>query len=414
MASAPNGRTVVAGERSLAVYLRDGRLDSHFADHGKLSLPLLSGALPTIEDIAVDTEGRVAIAGTARQPTGGAAAMIVRFLPNGALDPSFGGSGHGILLTDFGLPAIQGPPGVGDPPAPAQVTARSIAIDSLGRIVIAGGAVAFMGYCRSAGYQRHHHIYLARLTPDGALDSDFGQDGWVVNDQQAWMGGMILTQTGKPTYITDQNDAISCEGFGGGLMVRLRGNGGPDLTFGANGQQSVSPEESRPRQIAIDRDGRILVLRDATSSETKHGPDFQVLSRWNADGSFDSGFGTKRGMSVLKLPGGESSLNALTVDLRGRPLLAGKTTSARTAYEVEHRIFPRTRFVLVRLRTSGRLDRRFGEGGRVATRFGRGSKAVATDLLISGKNRVLAAGPVVGEAIAGRRGFALARFKLNP
>jgi uncharacterized delta-60 repeat protein len=250
------------------------------------------------------------------------------------------------------------------------------------------------------------HGFVSRLAPNGVLDPTFGKGGVVVDDQLAWIGEVILDPAGDPLYIGDQPGM--CNGFGGGVMARLDSYGQPDRAFGTEGRLSVSPNESRPRQIAIDRRGRILVMRDASSLETRYLTGFVVLSRWNANGTSDPSFGDSAGQSVVGLPGEESRLNVLTVDAHNRVLLAGKL-----ALSEGRGSFPPTSFTLLRLLASGRPDSDFGQKGRVSTRFSRGSRAVATDLLMVGKDRVIVAGPANSRAISPKHGFALARYKLG-
>jgi uncharacterized delta-60 repeat protein len=404
------GWTVAAAERTVVAYQRDGQPDRHFGRNGRVNVPQPEGTQTTIEDVAIDAEGRVVVIATVRGTLAGAAVMVLRLLPNGRPDTSFWGPGQGVLLTDFGLPAPV-PRGPSAPPqSPVTVEAEGIAIDSQGRLVIAGAAVSFIGPCRGAGEQPHHRIYIARLLPDGNLDPGFGKGGTVVNDQP-WLGDIALDGSGQAIYTTDLNDAAGCEGYGGGLMARLDAAGALDTSFGNGGVQSVSPAQTRPLRIAIDRSNRILVMRNATSGESKYLVSFHVVSRWNADGSLDASFGTD-GETAIPLPGEGRGLNALAVDSRGRALLAGSIAPTRTTKQVRRHEWPRPRFVLVRLQASGRLDGTFGANGLAITGFGRGSRAVATDLAVRG-NLALAVGPARSPEIAPRRALGLARYRLR-
>jgi uncharacterized delta-60 repeat protein len=408
------GRVVVAGERTVAVFRRDGRIDRRFGNNGRVNLPLLGGET-IVKDVAVDPSGRIVVLAAVRLPNDGGLVIVGVLSASGTFDNSF--ADRGILLTDFGLPAPQVGPGA-TPGAPNDVLPTGLAIDGQGRIVIGGTTIAAVAYCRDGGDQPRHAAYLARLQPDGSLDPSFGNGGVALDErnpfyieQHPFMGGVAVDGP-SVYYATDRNDAASCEGFGGGLLVRLDETGARDPSFGSVGVLDVTSPESRPRQIAVDRWGRIVVMRDANPGETNFGAGFQVLSRWSPDGALDTSFG-RGGEIAVKLPGEESGFDAMAVDSRGRPLLAGKVAPRRTPYQAKRHIFPPPKFVLVRLDSSGRSDRSFGKGGRSVTGFGRGSRAVATDIAISGKKATLA-GPILSPRIQPRQGFGLARYRLGP
>ncbi len=411
----PGRRVALAGERTVVVLRRNGRIDRRFAHHGRLNLPALGEGQTVIKDIAVDSNGRILVLATARFANGGGLAIVARLTPRGNLDRSF--ADNGILLTDFGLPAPL-PTGPSAPPeAPTDVLPASLALDDQGRPVIAGTTVAAIAPCRSAGELPHHAAYLARLQLDGSLDLGFGEGGVVLDqrnpfyvEQHPFMGGLAIHR-GAIFYATDKNEGANCEGFGGGLLVQLDESGRRDPGFGSGGVLDITPQWSRPRDIAIDRRGRILVMRDATPGETKYGPGFEVVSRRNADGTLDTGFG-HNGEIAIKLPGEESGFDTLAVDARGRPLLAGRVASPRTPSQVKRHVPVPPKFVLIRLRTSGRPDRTFGKRGRVVTGFGRGSSAAATDIAIRG-NMAIVAGPVLSARIHPHHGFASVRYRLG-
>ena len=98
--------------------------------------------------VAIDSQDRIVAAGD--HPDDYFA--VARYEPDGDLDGSFGDGGK--VDTNFGSPALH---------------ARSMAIDSGGRIVVAGERNAF-----------HWKFFLARYEPDGDLDGSFGDGGKVI------------------------------------------------------------------------------------------------------------------------------------------------------------------------------------------------------------------------------------------
>src|SRR5262249_885814 len=71
-----------------------GSLDPTFADNGKV-LTQLTGFNPHGEDIAVSSEGNLLVAGSVvyEDVRGVSNAILLRYLPNGSLDASFGEGG---------------------------------------------------------------------------------------------------------------------------------------------------------------------------------------------------------------------------------------------------------------------------------------------------------------------------------
>src|SRR6478609_8135489 len=214
------GRIIVAGERTAMALRRDGRIDRRFGHNGRVNLPVIGEGQTIIEDVAVDSEGRILVLAAARFAKGGGLTIVARLSANGVLDSSF--AGNGILLTDFGLPAPQPTGPSATPGAPTDVLPVDLAIDSQGRLVVAGTTVAAIAPCRDAGEQPQHAAYIARLLSGGGLDTSFGDGGVILDERNPFyveqhpsMGGLALHE-GQIFYATDQNDAASCEGFGGG------------------------------------------------------------------------------------------------------------------------------------------------------------------------------------------------------
>jgi uncharacterized delta-60 repeat protein len=127
----PQGRIVTAGltyttvpyvdSVAIARYNPDGGLDRTFGGDGKV----VSG-IGTAADVATDSQGRIVAVGYTRYENQcdpnqcGPKFVVVRYLPDGRLDPAFGGDG--TVVSDFG---IGGRP-------------NSVAIDSQDSIVVAG------------------------------------------------------------------------------------------------------------------------------------------------------------------------------------------------------------------------------------------------------------------------------------
>ena len=107
LATYPDGRIVVVGNHDqrilVAFYLADGRPDSAKGDGGLL--PITHGQCGSVS-IALQADGKIVIGGFTNGPME-SGWMIVRLLPDGALDPSFGGDGFSLAAAGIAGIAIQ-------------------------------------------------------------------------------------------------------------------------------------------------------------------------------------------------------------------------------------------------------------------------------------------------------------------
>ena len=150
-------RLVVAGSTfsgtdndfALVRYRRDGSLDLAFGGDGKVITPI--GGNDTA--VAVQDDARIIAAGYSFNGADNDFALV-RYLPDGELDPSFGIGGK--VITHFG----------GDD------VAQGVVIQADGKIVVAG-------YSSNGSTS---DFALARYNPDGSLDSSFGGEGKVTTD----------------------------------------------------------------------------------------------------------------------------------------------------------------------------------------------------------------------------------------
>lgn len=210
MALDAEGRVLVAGwveekgDRDVLVarLLPSGALDEGFGAGGVLRF-----ARPGAQEaraIAVLPDGRVLVGGATEDP-GARRFLLLRLLPGGGLDPSFGAGGValaplGHAQPDYRLPEV------------------SMVVMKDGRIV-AGSSDIQNEDTRPA---------LARFQPDGALDPTFGEGGlatfavkkgpgWVPSSksggsEETRLGALALTRDGK-LLASGQWSAYAYQGF---------------------------------------------------------------------------------------------------------------------------------------------------------------------------------------------------------
>jgi uncharacterized delta-60 repeat protein len=140
-----NGKLVAAGQNfgetsdfAVARYRANGTLDAGFGLGGKVTTGFPGGA--TAAGLVVQADGRLVAAGTADPGTGtGRDFALVRYRPNGSLDPSFGAGGK--VTTDFGANGLD--------------RANALAVQADGRLVAAGSPNNNFGFGSDFGLARY-------------------------------------------------------------------------------------------------------------------------------------------------------------------------------------------------------------------------------------------------------------------
>jgi uncharacterized delta-60 repeat protein len=221
----------------------DGSLDTTFGNGGKKTIPFDRGGInaDTAYAVAIQVDGKIIVAGESYGPSSDDFA-VARLTATGALDLSFGVGGKKIIA--FGDGGSTG--------------ARALALQPDGKIVLAG----------SGGD-------LARLNPDGSLDSTFGKGGL---ESVKPIGGRGL---GNVIGVAIQpNGAIVAAGSINGaspsasefIVARFHADGTVDTSFGAQGAGVTSfggTDSSTANGMALHPDGAIVVVGTSFgSSET--------------------------------------------------------------------------------------------------------------------------------------------------
>lgn len=404
IATSASGASYAVQGQGFVVYgfAPNGKPSQTFGQNGRVRLPIY------VESIAVDPQGRVLVAGTVSTgndaPTGPTTALpvdgseteIIRYLPNGSPDPHFGTDG--VVKADFGLPlptAVPVPQTTGTltwSPGPWSyerpvITTTALAVDSQGRPVIAGSYAEDIGInctSRNAGF-------VARLTPEGALDTSFGTGGHAVvqTGAQGASRPLIAPTPGAGfAVLVGPGFPDSCAGPAAeplSTLTSLTEAGATSPGFAANGQLHVL------ERIAVDHKGRILLLASAPMASVSPAG----VTRLLPNGALDAGFGTD-GSATLKATGFES-ISGLLADARGRVVVGGANVETG-------------KFELARFDAAGKPESRFGSKGVMTVGFGAGVAARLGGLALDPKGRILAAGPVSGSGVKGGVGFGIARL----
>jgi uncharacterized delta-60 repeat protein len=363
MALGPEGRVYVLRDSLLFAFEADGTPAAGFGGNGQVAV------VPVGDDrgavgLAVDSRGRVLVAGSVelgvqegsgrRYPYAPVdAAYVIRLLPDGERDITFGDDGE--VQTDFGLPRPTAEHGAKYERASAVAT--SIIVDSQDRPIIGGGYAKAYGGCETLYLP---DPFVGRLTVDGAPDTTFAGRGYALIGGHGEVSALARTPEDGPATLS----------YGVSCGARSEDEASRYSAFTEDGERAPKLDPKRPRfyggGMTIDPEGRILFVQ--TGPPAGEGP--RTLDRLLPNGDFDRNFG-KKGRVIIK--GAFSEMSAFTVDAQGRPILA----TARHGLELR------------RLSPEGALDRSFGPGGRLYAQA-----AFARALALDGDGRIYTAGLV--------------------
>ncbi len=398
MAPAPGGKTVVAGSTRIVRLLANGKLDRSFGAGGIVTVERPAGMTFVLAGVAVDSQGRVLLAGTARpQPASStpdpllSSAAVMRFNADGSLDRSFGK--EGVLITDFGAKPPLVPTGRYTGPS---VGLKSLAVDGQDRPILTGAIVTKVSSCGQGGAISSG--FVARLTPSGVPDPAFGSGGLrEISDFSSLgevgllpSGGILTVDAGKP----------KCENEGGGpavVLTQFGPEGSLSPSFGLAGFRSLGLKSAPVTTVTPS--GKILLLA-AKSGKS------QLVMRLTPSGGLDASFGRTGRVNVISPK--SVAFAAIGVDAQERILLAGHATKQLRGKH--NKGVPRSTFVLSRMKPKGTFDRSFGHRGSVHTGFGGPSSAFATQLYVDAKGRIVVGGNAISGLLSTGSGFALARY----
>jgi uncharacterized delta-60 repeat protein len=342
-----------------------GTLDTAFGSQGFVTTNFQFGA-STDSEFAIDrayavlvqTDGKIVAVGKARID-GDYDFAAARYYYDGSLDTTFGGDGR--VTIGFG----------------GSDQAHDIAQQADGKLVLFGRHNGNSG--------GHDYFALARLNSNGTLDGNFNGGGKVTTD----MGGFFidtyavaLQPNGKIVAAGDNFDT-------GGIVARYNADGSLDNTFDGNGKLGFGPSDDQTFDVAVQPDGKIVLLGEHTSPD---GTRKFIFYRRNVDGSPDTTFA---GVGDVAYAIGQSSLGqdlALLPD--GRILGLGLSDQ---------------QVALVRLWPNGSLD----AGGQQTLSFEDplwlGSREQASAQAIQPDGKTIVVGSVANTA-GTERDLALARF----
>jgi len=275
----------------------DGSLDASFGNGGQFTM-----AIGTSTDQAFSVlqqpDGKLVVGGETWNDTENTIAFAVaRFLPDGALDPSFGNAG--ITIVSVGPQGLSG--------------IRRILLTSAGRIVAVGYAGTLW---------QTFDFGLAQLNSDGTLDTTFGNQGTLsvsLGEDSAYANDAVLAPGG--TIIAAGVSQKRSIGRQTVALAEITSSGSLDLGFGSGGIQ-VTPipgcSWNDGMGVVLQADGKIL-LGSKLGGDPNSG-NFAIL-QYTSSGSLDEEFGNS-GVATLAYDA-LSVANSLAIQSNGKVVGAG-------------------------------------------------------------------------------------------
>jgi uncharacterized delta-60 repeat protein len=223
----------------------------------------------------------------------------------------------------------------------------------------------------------------ARAAAPGSLDSSFGSGGIAASAADTRLFGTAVQSDGKVLAVGEAGASSHATM----LLVRFTSTGSLDRSFGANGVVRGPAISGTPgagslgRGVAIQRDGRIVVVGKNTSSDGS-ARDGLLVERFNSNGSIDKSFGSG---GVVNLLTGNSFGDgyAVAVQPDGRIVATGTADTAGSGGTTP-------RVAVVRLNENGSLDTSFGSGG--IDRLNLGAYSYALTVALQSDHKIVIAG----------------------
>ncbi|MCZ6690231.1 MAG: hypothetical protein O7H41_11545 [Planctomycetota bacterium] len=341
-----SGRILVAGwvsnfagnsDMALWRYQKNGTPDTSFGIGGVAIHGNAAGGDGGDEgiDLVLDAGGRVLVSGASEQASGFTAMTIWAFDSTGMLDLSFGSGG---FVTSSG------------PAGSLGGNARGIALDGAGRIFVAGVTADAVG----------GDMALWAYDLSGVLDATFGTSGIVKHHNAAGGDGddsasdVVVDTQGRIVVVGRSRGPDRGAGFSPDMVIwRFDATGSLDPTFGNGGIVAWDSGVGQPsdpdwaESVAMDAGGRILVCG---SSNTSLGNLDMMIWAYDDSGNPDLSFGLGGIVRGVNPSGGSSGQDgvSLTFDSQDRILVLGSTFVGMTIW---------------RYSSSGALDTTFGNGG---------------------------------------------------
>ncbi len=362
--AAGSGNYNSIGGYLLIRYNEDGSIDSSFGNAGRVVTDL-PGTYENIRSVKIQSDGRIVAAGITPSNIG-----IVRYMPDGSLDSSFGI--NGIVITDIR----------------SYDYLNDMALQPDGKIVVTGVTKSNDNDIETS--------FTVRYMPNGSLDESFGEGGKVITvySEPTEINAIAVQPDGKIVIGGEYNFLAPWSKF---LLVRYLSDGSLDRSFGENGMATAGFENIDfpiMYDIVLQQDARIVSAgRSGVLNSFKQN---MTLVRFENNGALDNSFGNN-GIVITDFGENNSYAKAVLLQPDSKIISAGAYTDN----------FSFSDFALARYLSNGSLDSAFADNGLQTTSMGGTTSAKGAAL--QGNGKIVLAGSVYFAATTSLQ-FDLARY----
>lgn len=279
-------------------YNMDGSLDASFGIGGTVTTAISTGD-DIARAVAVQPNGKILLVGGCTHQLAYSAFCALRLNADGSLDTSFGSGGKVIRATGS-----------------ADAVARSIAIQSDGKILLAGSC-----------WQGSFELFCThRYNESGSYDMSFAVFGFASTRIGTGTNSVANAITLQP------DNKIVLVGYCSGAMLfafcalRYDQFGALDMSFGAGGsiRTSVSAISSVANAVTMQPDGKIVLAGNCAGANND---DFCAL-RYHGNGTLDTTFGNGGTVvtpvgSAINTPNVLDVARAIVLQPDGKIVIAG-------------------------------------------------------------------------------------------
>lgn len=353
----PNDQILVAGGNdhfSIIKLMADGTFDTTFGNQGQVIIPFL-GYRAEVKEVIVRPDGKIILAGNVYVLGGTYSFGVVVLNDDGTLDTTFNQTGKLVFDFDENLNYLY-----------------AAALQNDGKIVVAG----------QCGNSSNSDFVVARINPNGELDSEFGIEGKQrIGIQGDDRGRCVAIQTDGKIVLGGFSYPVSSSNCWF-AAVRLTSSGQLDNTFSTDGKVVAKVASSygndTVQDMILQTDGKIVMLADSYIGNSQ---DIGVI-RFTTNGELDTTF-SGDGKFSTSMIGTSDYPRKIILQSDGKILISG------TYYTT-----PQPNLALLRLTSSGALDSTFSSDGK-ANYLVPGNNSVSIgDMKIQSTGQILICGSI--------------------
>jgi uncharacterized delta-60 repeat protein len=345
-------------------YKIDGTIDTTFnATSGYVTKQYTSGISTIGSSVAIDSDDRIVVTGYTFDDTFKSSMFITRYNTDGTIDTTFNAT-SGYVIGQF-------PDGI-------STEGNSIAIDSVGRIVVTGST--FDG-------TNIFSMFITRYNTDGTIDTTFNvTSGYVTKqfpDGISTIGESVAIDSDDRIVVTGNTfDGTNTDSM---FITRYKTDGTIDTTFnGTSGYiigQFPDGQSTFGRSVAIDSDDRIVVTGNTLDAT---GIYREFITRYKTDGTIDTTFNGISGYVTKQFPDGQNTGGiSVAIDSDDRIVVTGGTIDGPNIFSM----------FITRYKTDGTIDTTFnGISGYVTKQFPDGQSTGGRSVAIDSDDRIVVTG----------------------